>query len=127
MKRYIIDTNALLRFFLNDIPEQKIATEKLLNQAKYKKIIVIIPQIVIFELHFILEKYYYQGKRKIIEILQSLVSTNYLQTESREIFIHALMIYKSANVSFVDCFLSSNSKIEDADLFTFDKKLKKLL
>lgn len=126
MKHYIIDTNALLRFFLNDIPEQQKEVENLFKQSQKHNITILVPQIVIFELHFILDKYYGIEKNKIIELLETLISANYLQIESGNLFIGALNIYKSASISFVDSFLLSKSRAEKSGIYTFDQKLIKL-
>lgn len=127
MKEVIIDTNVILRFFLNDIPEQKIIVEALLQKAKNKTIFITIPQIVIFELDFILEKYYEFHKEEVIDKLKTLVSTDYLRVESKELFIITLTLYSRENLSLVDCFLISQAKERNMEIFTFDKKLKNLI
>ncbi|NTU46093.1 type II toxin-antitoxin system VapC family toxin [Candidatus Roizmanbacteria bacterium] len=123
MKKIIIDTNVILRFLLNDVPEQKIICETLFKKAKNSECIIIIPQIVIFELHFILDKYYHINKEKIVETIKSLISTPYIEVESREVFLSTLTLYETASTSFVDCFLLNNAETQEAELFTFDKKL----
>lgn len=126
MKRLIVDTNAFLRFLLNDIPEQKTEVEELLQQAEKSKVVLIVPQIIVFEVHFILDKYYHFEKGEILKSLKSLVSTNYLQVENRETFLSALVIYSENNLSFVDCFIAADAEKQNAEVFTFDKKLGKL-
>lgn len=126
MKRFIIDTNALLRFLLGDIPDQKVLVEKLLRRAKKSEIVIIVPEIVIFELYFALLKYYHFKKEEIINVLQSVVSADYLQAESKEVFLSALILYKANTISLADCFLAAYAKKEKADLFTFDRHLQKL-
>lgn len=125
MKQFIVDTNAILRFFLNDIPTQQKAIEKLFQRAKRSEITLLVPQIVVFELNFILDKYYRFNKEKIINTLKPLVSADYLEVESKEVFIPALTLYDNSTASFVDCFLLCRAKLEKAKLYTFDKKLKK--
>lgn len=125
-KRYIIDTNVLLRLLLQDIPSQYNQAEKLFLDAKKGKIDLIIPQIVIFEINFALRKFYHLQKEEIIEKLKSLVSTDYVKVKSRDIFQQAFILYKQNKVSFVDCFLVAKAEAEEADLFTFDRKLKNL-
>ncbi|MBI2039720.1 PIN domain-containing protein [Candidatus Microgenomates bacterium] len=126
MKSLLLDANIFLRFFLNDVPnQQKIAT-KLLQQAKNKKLNLIVPQIIIFEVEFILSKYYLFSKNEIIDRLQSIVSVAYLDVQDREIFQRALGIFKNENLSLVDCFLKAMSEIAETEIFTFDQKLAKL-
>lgn len=126
MKAVIVDTNAFLRLLLNDIPHQADRVEHLIRQAKKEEIKIIVPQIVLFEIDFILRKYYKFEKQEVIGKLKSLLSANYFVIESVNIFQNALILYKENNVSLADCFLVSTAEAEGADLFTFDQKLKKL-
>jgi len=125
-KVYIVDTNIILRFLLQDITSQFNQAKKMFTEAKNGKIKLIVPQIVIFEINFTLKRFYKLGKEDIIEKTKQIVSTEYIEVESRNIFQNALILYKKNNVSLVDCFLVSKAEAEEADLFTFDKKLKKL-
>ena len=124
MRTIIIDTNSILRFLLDDIPEQNAEVQKLFQQAKKTNLEIIVSEIVIFEINFILEKYYRFRKEEIIEKLGIIVSSNYLNIESRELFISALKLYRKNNISLVDCFLLVKAEIEEAELFTFDDKMK---
>lgn len=126
MKLIVLDTNALLRFILNDIPHQKKTIEKVLLQAKQEEIHIIVPQIVIFELHFALDKYYSFSKEDIIFRLKAILAASYLDIQDRDILRTALSLYTQETVSFVDCFLFAKSQMENAELFTFDKKLQKI-
>ncbi len=126
MKKLLLDTNILLRFFLNDIPKQKKIADKLFQEAKKGGLTLIVSQIVIFELDFILEKYYRFSKGLVIDRLKTLVVTKYLKVESREIFILALNLYGVTKISFVDCFLLSKAKLSKSKILSFDKELVKL-
>ncbi len=126
MSKIIIDINVFLRFLLNDIPAQRDTFEKLLQKAKKSELTLIVPQIIIFEILFILEKYYHVDKLEIIEKLKAIVSSKYLQIEEREVLLSALGTFSHENISFVDCFLLAKAKKERAELITFDQKLKKL-
>ena len=125
MNSVIIDTNGFLRLFLNDIPNQADQVEECIKKAKKEHIKIIVPVIILFEINFILSKYYNIEKKEIIEKLKSLISAPYFLIESRDVFSKALVIYENTNISFVDAFLLSKGEIEKAEIFTFDKKLKK--
>lgn len=126
MKRYILDANAFLRFLLSDVREQADEVEKLFLQAKKKKVEIHIPQIVIFEIVFILEKYYGFPKQEIAEKINGIFATPYLFIQDRESFALSLKIFQKNNIGFVDCFLYAKAQNEETELFTFDKKLKTL-
>lgn len=125
MKKVILDTNALLRFLLNDIPEQADEVEGLFRRARDGKLHLIVPEIVVFEIHFALLKYYKFPKEEVIDRLKSIVSAEFLSVESKEVFLKALKNYQNINVSLVDCFLLAKAETERAELFSFDKKLQK--
>ena len=126
MKRIIIDTNGFLRLLLDDIPEQANQVEAVLKRANNGELEVFLPQIIVFEVVFALEKYYRLEKEEVIEKVESLVSIGYIKVESKEVFIQSLDLYKRSNISLVDCFLLSTARGENMELFTFDEKLKKL-
>lgn len=126
MNSIIIDTNGFLRLLLNDIPDQAEKVEQRIKQAKNKHTKIIVPDIILFEINFILNKYYNIGKKEVIEKLKSLVSTPYFLIESKDIFSKALAIYSMNNISLVDSFLLSKAEIEQAELFTFDQQLQRL-
>lgn len=125
MKKVIADTNVFLRFLLNDIPKQADRAERLFNNAKTGKIKLYIPQIIVFEIHFALEKYYLLPKEVILDKLKTLVSTTHFVLQDREVFMKALEVYNNTNISFVDAYLLSLVKLEDFELFSFDSKLLK--
>ena len=126
MKAVVADTNAFLRFLLNDIPEQVQKTERLFEKAKKSEIVLIIPQIVIFELHFTLKTFYNFPKLEITRSLKSITQIPYLQIQDRTIFKAALELYAKSNVSLADCFILSYAREKKGELFTFDENLKKL-
>jgi len=126
MKKVIPDTNVFLRFLLNDVPKQADKAERLFNKAKAGRLKLYIPQIVIFEIHFALEKYYSLSKELILEKLKILISTTHFNLQDREVFMKALEVYSSADISFVDSFLVSNASLEGFKLFSFDRRLLKI-
>lgn len=126
MPRFIVDANAFLRLLLNDIPSQADQTEKILKQAKENRAELLIPQIVIFELAFALDKYYHFPKVQVIDKLKAILSTRYLKIQDREVLKKAIELFSYRQVSLVDCFLICFAKQKEAAIFTFDKKLKNL-
>ena len=127
MTSLILDTNSILRFLLNDIPSQADKVEKLLVTAKEDKIEIFIPQIVIFEITFILEKYYHFPKPEITTNLESIINNKYFTIQDREKFILATKLFKNNSLDLVDCFLISFAYITERNLFSFDKDLNKVL
>lgn len=127
MKLVIADTNAFLRFLLNDIPEQVKRFESLLKKARKSEITLFIPQIVIFELDFTLSKYYLLPKQDVVRKLQSIIKTPYFKIQDTEIFREAIKLYSETKLSLPDCFIYCLAQNSKAEIFSFDKKLKRLM
>lgn len=127
MKQIILDTNILLRFLLRDIEDQYLIAEKLFSKAELENITLIVPQIVIFEIVFNLDKFYKFDKKTIIEKIKELLSVGSLVIQDREVFILAISIFAQSSLDLVDCFIIANAELSQAGIFTFDKNLNKLL
>lgn len=125
MTQVIADTNVFLRFLLKDIPHQFVQAKSLFKKAEKSEILVFIPQIVIFEAFFALEKYYNFPKTEIIDKLQSLLAVKYFSIQDRQAFELALNLFEENDISLTDCFIVSLSRTTGAEIFTFDKKLGK--
>src|SRR5579872_3037944 len=114
MNAVIIDTNGILGLLLDDIPQQADKVEQLIKKSKRDQRKIIIPEAVVFEINFILNKYYKVQKKEIIEKLKSLLATSYFFVESKDIFSQALLHYDANNISLVDCFLIAKAKLGNA-------------
>ena len=126
MESSTLDANVFLRFLLDDIPSQAKEAAYILIKAKSGKLRIFVPQIIIFEVLFALDKYYKFPKAEVIEKVNTLLVTSYLDIEDRMVFKEALEACKSKNIDFVDCFLICKAKENNSTLFTFDKDLNKL-
>ncbi len=126
MKILVLDTNTLLRFLLNDIPEQAKKVEETLELSENGKIKIIIPQIVIFEIVYALIKQYQFKNEEVAEGLRKIIINKFLQVQDKDIFEEALKKY-SGKLSLADCFIYFFAKKMEAELFTFDKNLQKAL
>ena len=122
----IFDTNPFLRLLLNDLPKQADEVEKIITKAKGAEITIIVPQIVIFEIHFALDKYYKLKKSKIINKLELVINADYINLQDKNIFREAISLYKQYNLDLVDCFLLAKAQLENAQIFTFDKEIQKI-
>lgn len=66
---------------------------RVLIKAKSKKLKIYVPQIIIFEILFALDKYYKFPKTEVIEKIGTLLVTSYLDIEDRMVFKEALEVY----------------------------------
>ncbi len=116
-----LDTNALLRYILNDVPKQTEAVFELLakNSGQFA-----VADIAIVEVVFVLGRHYSFSRQQIAEIWEGLVSFAQINC-NRALIEKALPQYmKHPALSFEDCCLAAYSELNNAEpLWTFDKKL----
>jgi len=94
MKTYIADTNIFLRFLLKDIPAQYLKATELFEDARAKKLRLILVPEVLFELTYVLEKYYKNPREEVARLLRSLVKTPYISLEKKNLFLDVLGRYE---------------------------------
>ena len=123
MNRYFVDTNLFLRYLTNDIPEQAKLLEKLIKKSRQGKIKLIINSMVIAEIVWTLQSYYKYPKKKIDEIVSSIVGSWAFEIEEREILLQALEDFHFLNIDFINAYIGSwikEHKIEK--IYTLNKK-----
>lgn len=123
MKNVILDTNVFIRLFLDDIPTQTKAVEQLFQEAKEKKKKLLVPQIVLFEIAFTLEKYYGFPKQIVLEKLKAIIVAEYLSIQNREVFKKAITLFTGQSISLADCFVLCYAIQREGEFFSFDRKL----
>ncbi len=115
-----IDTNYIIRYFMNDNVEMADEAEKVFRTKK-----VFVANEIIAEVVYVLEGVYNIPKEIIIDLLKDFFQNENILVENKEILYWALDIFKNKNLDFVDCFLCAYSKKDE--ILTFDKKLSKCI
>ena len=126
MKEYLLDTNFILRFILNDNFEQVKIIRDYFTQAKNREITLNVPLLVVPEVLFALTRFNNIKKEKATKFLFEFINLPYLNVNFREILNQVFPKYMKMNLSFVDLFLYFQAKSEGIELLTFDEKLRKL-
>ena len=116
-----LDTNAILRLLINDIPRQHEAVRALLAETNGQ---FAVADIAIIELVFVLERYYGFSRQQVKEAVIGLMQLRGINC-NRTMFEKALPVYLNHSaLSFEDCCLATYAVLNDAEpLWTFDKKL----
>jgi predicted nucleic-acid-binding protein len=126
MKSYLLDTNALLRYILNDNKQQASVIEKLFLQAEERFCFIRLSAGVFIEAVFILTKMYRYSKEQVSKTLLEYVKNPILDVGDREILHEAIELYPIKTVSFIDLLLAAEANQTGKTLVTFDKKLKQV-
>lgn len=116
---YLIDTNVILRFILNDNVEMAKQAAEIIISGAYTK-----PE-VIAEVVYVLKSVYSFPKDKICSTIHSL--SEIVQIEKEGCVKYAIDLFSNSSLDFVDCLLAAYHSLNDELVFTFDKKLKKYL
>jgi predicted nucleic-acid-binding protein len=118
----MVDANIILRILLNDNQEM---VEEVLNFISNNNILI--KNEVLAEVVFTSVKFYKMDKSEIYEFISILIEDERVNTESKDVILLALETFKNRSLDFVDCLLYAYNAILGYKVFTFDKKLKKLL
>jgi len=116
----MLDTNVLLDWLLDRDEARTERIDKLLSSAKELQI----PDIIIVELTFALEKFYELPRDIVIENINKVIDESVFNC-NRILFRRALVDYADYSaLSFVDCCLIHYAELNHVTpVWTFDKKL----
>ncbi|MBS4031248.1 MAG: PIN domain-containing protein [Clostridiales bacterium] len=106
MKR-IIDANIILRFLLNDLSEQADQCTLLLKRLERNIEQAFLPDILLGDIVWTLEKFYRTPKRKIGELLIPIINLRGLRCSSKETIRTAMRIYAEKNIDWSDAFVGA--------------------
>lgn len=115
----LLDTNAVIRYVYNDIPEQAEEIERLLKQGAEITIEVLAECVYVFQ------SVYGIPREEISAALEAFLGEVYCRR--KKIARKALHFYSGHNLAFIDCVLLSEVIINDREIITFDKKLNKTI
>ena len=111
----LIDANVILRYLLNDIPEQADKAESVIKQGAFT-----LPEIIA-EVVYVLTKLYKVPRNEIKSIVAPFLDE--IEIQNKEVIVNALSIFSETAFDFVDCIIISRKKLLNENVFTFDKKL----
>lgn len=120
-----LDANIILRYLLNDIPEQGESAIRLLKDAPNQ---LAVADTALIEACFVMERAYSMSREHIAIALLGFMSLQHINS-NRILFDRALMLFQShPALSMEDCCLGVYAELNNAvPLYTFDKKLAKQL
>lgn len=118
----IVDANLILRYLLQD-------TEQFIDKANetMERCSVFIPNEVIAEVVYVLERVYRVERPQIHDSLRNLLGYSNIATNDRSVLFEALKVYREIKIDFVDSLLFAYSKVAGHTVITFDKKLNRML
>ena len=115
MQKILIDANVILRYLLNDDEDMAKKSEEVIKFGAWT-----LPE-VIAEVIYVLKSVYKIEREEITTAILEILKE--IDIEHKKTVVEAVKIFAETNLDFVDCILIAYRKIENADVFTFDKKL----
>ncbi|MEW6615298.1 MAG: PIN domain-containing protein [Thermodesulfobacteriota bacterium] len=124
-KVYLIDTNIILRYLLEDheeySPRAKAFMMDISNGIKKAEIL----DVVIVESIYVMEKFYNIPKDEIVDKLSKIMNFPGVINPNRSEILNALLKYESLDIDIVDCILAAKSSSEKV-VVSFDKDMERL-
>ena len=117
-----VDANVILRLILNDNAEMVKAARLALSKDFF-----FIKHEVLAEVVYVLAKMYNVSRDDISKAITGILKNRRIRVESKKTVRYAISAYQSHSLDFVDCMLYAYQIVREEEIFTFDKKLQKLL
>ncbi len=118
----IVDANIILRYLLNDHGGLSAKAATIIEDND-----VLLPNEVVAEVVYVLEKVYNIKNVEICDTLLDLFKFRNVAVDDFEVLEEALLLFSRRRLDFVDTILYAYNKVKGHQVFTFDKKLNKLL
>jgi predicted nucleic-acid-binding protein len=124
-KVYLIDTNVVLRFLLDDHETFSPKAKRFMQEVYNKDRVAVLPAVVIVECVYVLERFYRAQRRDITDKLSRLLTYPGIVNSDKAALLKALRLYFHSGTDVVDCILAASSS-EHSLIVSFDKDFKKL-
>jgi predicted nucleic-acid-binding protein len=125
VKKYIIDTNALISFVTDRNLAQQEVIAPLFEAASRLKCTLICHQFVLTEFVFVMDKVYGTPKTKINEMVRAFIAMPGVELHQQTDFNVLLSFWPTGIADFGDALIAATAKrIKAAVVVTFDEKFK---
>lgn len=120
-----VDTNVLVRYFVNDDRRQAARARALIEEALGQGDQIYVGLVVLVELLWVLEYLYGFTRKEIADVASDILSRSCFHVQNRDPVEHALKAFSRGKADFSDyvsTFLAG--QFSNCPLHTFDKKCK---
>lgn len=118
------DTNVLVRFLVEDDPEQSAAAGALVHAAVEADEKIYLSDVVLAEMVWVLERSYGFGRQDIVLCLRRLMLAGNIQVDSSQRLARCVEQYESGQAGLADYLILHHALEAGASpLYSFDKRL----
>ncbi|CAK8725527.1 PIN domain-containing protein [Candidatus Electrothrix laxa] len=118
----LVDANIVLRYLLDDHPDLSAKAAKIIEEKD-----TLLPMEAACEVVYVLQKVYKVDREQIQQHLSELVNRQLVAVEKPDVFLKALECYPVTSFDFVDTLLWAYHAVEQREVLTFDKKLRRYI
>ena len=119
----VLDANVLLRFFLQDHPNQSSAATALFRRANDKDMELFLHDTTVAEVTFVMEKVYKRPRVQIAEALLDFIHNPFVVVQNCQVLSDALTRYRQHPVDFPDALVAAAAADQQIPAVSFDKDL----
>ena len=120
-----IDTNVLIRFFMDDDTNQGSTARRFFEASKAQREPLLITPHVICELVWVLNTSFRLAKDEVVQIIQGIMESDIFTIERASVMRSALLRYGQGRADFADYLIGEIASAAGCrDTVTFDRALK---
>lgn len=117
-----LDANIILRYLTEDIPSEALKCHRLFKDVSEGKETLFTNILVIAEVLWVLSSEYRFARAKVIEGIQKIINTPYINIDNRETILSALDIFDASNIDFIDSYNAAVMLQKGIDtIYSYDK------
>jgi predicted nucleic-acid-binding protein len=106
-KHRLVDTNLIVRYFVQDHEKHARAAGKLFDACDRGELVIVVLPVVLAECVFVLESFYRPSRADIASALGRLISSPGVEIGEVTVHLDALNRYKRTKAHFVDCVIAA--------------------
>ena len=126
-ERWLPDANTILRYLLGDHPDLSARAVDFWEAVREGSHTALLREGVLLECVYVLQRFYKVPRAAIAEKLRGLLSYKGLVATEGELLDASLELYGRENLDWVDCLLAVSELRGEGKVFSFDRKLKKII
>jgi predicted nucleic acid-binding protein len=125
MKRYLLDTNIIIRFLMADPPRSaRIATD-LFADAAAGRCLLVLTDVVLAESVYVLRSFYKVPAGRVADLLFQLIRSPGIETDDPKTAQDALARMGASGIDYADCHLAARAAGSDITISTLDRDFRK--
>lgn len=123
MRELILDANVLVRFLVQDVPQQAKAARKLVEQAESGALLLVVDPMIIAETVYVLTSFYKKPREDVAVALLAFVQSDGVAVGEESRLVDALRRFQRTSVDFADAWLAASAAETHREVASFDRDL----